>query len=204
VALVALLLLFAFPLPLLVPFDGPDLLFWLITWCLAGIVGLITALLVKSPGKKQAARATEALSVGAAPKVWALLLLILLLASKLMHLGPLLLIALLLSLIAICILPALIVKIRNSNQQAERATEPLRTSLSPRVWIIVTPVLFLVFCIEFEFIGIPDYPDFREVLIAWSLTGLASLIILLALKLGSRASTDLPTQEARHLVQVQG
>ena len=204
VALVALLLLFAFPLPLLVPFDGPDLLFWLITWCLAGIVGLITALLVKSPGKKQAARATEALSVGAAPKVWALLLLILLLASKLMHLGPLLLIALLLSLIAICILPALIVKIRNSNQQAERATEPLRTSLSPRVWIIVTPVLFLVFCIEFEFIGIPDYPDFREVLIAWSLTGLASLIILLALKLGSREKTGLPAQEALQLVQVQG
>ena len=203
-ALVGLLLLFAFPLPLLVPPDGPDLLLWLITCCLAGIVGLITALLVKSPGKKQAARANESLSVVAAPKVLALVLLILLLASKLMHLGLPLLIALLLSLMAICLIPALIVKIRNSNQQAERATEPLRPSLSPRVWIIVSPVLFLLFCMEFEFIGIPDYPDFSAALIVWFLTGLASLIILLALKLGSRVSTYLPNQELLQQTYEQG
>jgi hypothetical protein len=51
-------------------------------------------------------------------------------------------------------------------------------------------------------LGLPDYNDFGQVLISWLLTGLASLIILLTLKLGSRASTDLPIQEALQPIQV--
>jgi len=202
VALVALLLLFAFPLPLLVPFDGPGLLVWLITWCPAGIVALITALLVKSPGKQQAQRAPRKPRRATVPKEGGIFLLILLLVFTFERLGqvilppfvPILTVNLLI-LMAISILPALIVKRRNSNQQVESATEPVRNSLSPRVWIIVTPILFLVFCMYFEFLFMPDYPDFSEALITWFLTGLASLIILLALKLGSRTSTALPKQE---------
>jgi hypothetical protein len=102
------------------------------------------------------------------------------------------------------IIPALFVRVPDGHPQAERATKPLRNSMSPRVWIIVTPVLFLVFCMEFEFIGIPDYPDFSAALIVWFLTGLAGLIILLTIKIGSRERTDLPRQEALQQVQVQG
>ena len=57
---------------------------------------------------------------------------------------------------------------------------------------------------QWEFIGIPDSPNLGEVFIAWLLIGLASLIILLALKLGSRASRARPPQEALQPVQVQG
>jgi DNA-binding PadR family transcriptional regulator len=211
VVLVALLLLFAFPLPLLVPFDGSGLLLWLITWCPAGIVALITALLVKSPGKQQAQRASRKPRPATVPKEGGLFLLVLLLVFTFERLGqvilppfvPILTVNLLL-LMAISILPALIVKRRNSNQQVESATEPVRNSLSPRVWIIVTPILFLVFCMYFEFLFMPDYPDFSEALITWFLTGLASLIILLALKLGSRASTALPNQELPQQAYEQG
>jgi len=45
---------------------------------------------------------------------------------------------------------------------------------------------------QWEFIGIPDSPNLGEVFIAWLLTGQASLIILLALKLASRAIRALP------------
>lgn len=133
----------------------------------------------------------------------ALALLILLIASQFLHF-PLLPIALLLALMAICIFPALIVKRRTSHPQAERATEPVRNSLSPRVWIIVAPVLFLVWCMIFEFISVPDYPDFKEVFIVWFLTALAGLIILLALKLGSRVSTAIPNQELLQQTYEQG
>jgi hypothetical protein len=349
VALVLLLLLFAFPLPLLMPFDGGGLSFWLAIWCPAGIVALITALLVKSPGKKQAVRApqkprrspsplvwaailpmafllltgwsapfvlalpvplwvnvlvyfcfaasvsgatallvtirrnfprferplryagigaasvlailvllgvgrllpwaglgswllvsclsiTPALfvrvpagrrqgehasgspSVDAAPKLWGLFLFILLLVSTCRRITaflpgiPLMRFIFILSqvgsvlfvLMAIAILPALIVKIRNSNHQVESATGSRRNSLSPRVWIIVTPILFLIFCLVFNAIGITDYPGFGEVLLAWFQTSLASLIILVTLKLGSRVSTVLPNQELLQPAYEQG
>jgi hypothetical protein len=84
----------------------------------------------------------------------------------------------------------------NSKQQADRTIEPPRNGVSPKMWIIVAPVLFLVFCVEAEFIIAPDYDNFGDVFIFWLLTGLASLIILLVMKLGSRASTYLPAQEA--------
>jgi hypothetical protein len=137
---VVLVLLFLLPWPALISSDSPD--FWMLlgSWVLAGGLGIITALLVKLPGKKQ----------------------------------------------------------------AKRATEPPRNGVSPRVWIIIAPVLFLVFCMEFEFICIPDYPNLGEVFFFWLLTGLAGLIILLALKLGSSARTDLTAQEALQQVQVQG
>ena len=210
VLLVALLLL-AFPLPLLVPFDGSGLLFWLITWVPAGIVGLITALLVKSPGRQgrqKAARATRKPRSATVSKEWGIFLLVLLLVFTFRRFGqlimppflPILTVNLLL-LMAISILPAWIAKRRRAHQQEESAVEPQGNSLS-RVWIIMTPVLFLVFCIYFEFLFMPDYPDFKEVLTVWFLTGVASLVILLTLKLGSRAST--PAQEALRQAQVEG
>ena len=212
-----LLLLFVLPWPLLITTEDPDFWTLLVTWFFAGVVGLITALLVKSPGRKQAQRTARKPRRKPSPLVWAIFLFIVLFGSTValprsvifgdslpffwgMFLN---LLPILLFVIAICIIPALIVKIRNSNQQADRATRPLRNSTSPKVWIIISPVLFLVFCMEFEYIGLPDYPDFREVLIAWLLTGLASLIILLAIKPGSRASATLPPQEELQQVQVQ-
>ena len=202
--LVILLLLFAFPLPLLVPPDASSLFFWLIIWFPAGIVGLITALLVKSPRKKQAERAPRKPRRATSPLLWALFLLVLLLVFTLRQLGPaILLIANLFILMAICIIPAIIVKIRNSNQQADGATGPPRNSLSPRVWIIISPVLFLVIFMEIEFIFMPDYPNLQEAFIAWLLTGLASLIILLTLKLGSSKNTNSPPQQAQQQLQVQ-
>jgi hypothetical protein len=59
VLLVALLLLFLLPWPNLISSDSPDLSGLLITWGSAGIVGIITAWLVRSPRKKQAQRATR-------------------------------------------------------------------------------------------------------------------------------------------------
>ena len=58
VLLAGFLLLFLLPWPNLISSDSPDFLELLITWGLAGIVGIITAWLVKSSGKKQAQRAT--------------------------------------------------------------------------------------------------------------------------------------------------
>jgi DNA-binding PadR family transcriptional regulator len=340
VALVLLLLLFAFPLPLLIPFDAGGFLFWLIIWCPAGIVALITALLVKSPGKKQAGGAPQkprrapsplvwaailpmaflllkgwsapfvlalpvplwvnmlvyfcfaafvsgatallvtirhtsprferplryagigtaavlailvllgagrllpwaglvgwllvsclsiipalfvrvpggrrqgepasgSHSVDAAPKLWGLFLFILLLVSTGRRITAFLpglpfmrfifvlssLSSVLFVLMAIAILPALIVKVRNSNHQAEHTVKPQRNNLSHSVWIVITPVLFLVFCLVFNTIGITDYPDFGDTVLAWSQTSLAALIILVALKLGSSASMVLPSPE---------
>jgi hypothetical protein len=57
---------------------------------------------------------------------------------------------------------------------------------------------------QWEFFFADDNSNFGDVLIAWLLPSLASLIILLVIKLGSRKSTDLQTQEALQQVQVQG
>ncbi len=237
----------------------------LVTWFLAGVVGIITALLVKSPGEKQARRATQPSRRDLSPVVWPAIfpmlfflltlpgvlplfdvslpvpvwarlsyclfavfvsgmtvLIVTIRGSKPRFEKPLqvwgvfipavLFIPLVLLpgpgswLLAgfMSIMPALLVRVRGGDAQADRATEPPQNGASPKMWIIVAPVLFLVFCMQFEFIILPDYNDFGQVLISWLLTGLASLIILLALKLGSREKTGLPAQEALQLVQVQG
>ena len=104
----------------------------------------------------------------------------------------------------IYITPALLMKVYNRYVQADGAAQQLHSPVSPKVWILVLPVLFLVFCMQIEFIVLPDYNDFGQVLISWLLTGLASLIILLTLKLGSRESRALPAQEVLQPVQGQG
>jgi DNA-binding PadR family transcriptional regulator len=204
VMLGALFLLFAFPLPLLVPFDGPDLVWWLITWCPAGLVALIAALLVKSPGKPQAEHTSQTPRRVISPKVWDLYLLLLVLLFLIDAFGPVIvwpflshMIASLLLLMAIPFIPVLWAQTHDSHHQARGATSPLRTRLSPWVWVMITPVLFLVLGMYVEFLYLPDYPDFKEVLTVWFLTGLASLILLLAVKLGSRARTALLNQELR-------
>jgi hypothetical protein len=65
-------------------------------------------------------------------------------------------------------------------------------------------VLFLILGMYVEFLYLPDYPDFKEVLTIWFLTGLASVILLLAVKLGSRAGTALLNQELRQLLSEPG
>ena len=165
---------------------------WPGDWLLVSCMSIIPAFFVRiRRGKQQADGTARPLYAGAAPKVWAIFLLILLLTSTLLQLGPMPfaggMFQMLVYSIALGISPALVVKIRNSDREAEGASEPSRNSLSPRVWIIITPVLFLVFCVEIEYIGLTDYPCLGEVFFTWLLTGLASLIILLAIKLGSRA-----------------
>src|SRR6266567_7288211 len=55
--------------PLSLP-NSPDFWMLLVTWFLAGVVGIITALLVKSPGEKQARRATQPSRRDLSPMVW--------------------------------------------------------------------------------------------------------------------------------------
>src|SRR6266487_5424516 len=55
--------------PLSLP-NSPDFWMLLVTWFLAGVVGIITALLVKSPGEKQARRATQPSRRDLSPVVW--------------------------------------------------------------------------------------------------------------------------------------
>jgi hypothetical protein len=278
VLLVALLLLFLLPWPNLLSSDGPDLSGLLITWGSAGIVGIITAWLVKSPGKKQAQPATRqpyraipallwaailslpalistlqvawytipdvSLSpavklghllafliptvligvitvlimnihcrwprLGTALKVWGFFLLILLYAFMFPRFGIALpgvgggLFILLYLAIAICITPALIVRIHNTNKQAGRTARQSRNEVSPLVWIISLPIVFLLFCTEVEFIFLPDYNTFGDVFVVWCMAGLASLIILLVLKIGGRKSTNSLPEETLQQVQVQG
>jgi hypothetical protein len=279
VLLAALLLLFLLPWPNLISSDGPDFQELLITWSLAGIVGIITAWLVKSPRKKQAQGAARQPRRGLHSLLWAVFLPlpfliftiwvvahILFDASPGLPIRPLILIACLLTAglvscmtamiakirsrwqrlgtavklcsiflinllyvfmlagfgpmlpgaqlwgglfvliylaIAICLIPALIVKINNINKQVDRAAQQPANEVSPRVWIIILPVVFLVCCTEVEFIGIPDYNNFGDVLVFWCMAGLASLIILLALKIGSRKSKNSLPEELLSQVQVQ-
>jgi hypothetical protein len=93
---------------------------------------------------------------------------------------------------------------QNTNKQVARTTQRPENKVSPKVWIIILPVVFLVFCTEVEFIGLPDYNNFGDVLVFWCMAGLASLIILLTLKFGSRKSTNSLPEETLQQVQVQG
>lgn len=187
--------------------------FW-VYWLLAIWVSIIPAQFVRGrSGTAQADRATQQPRNGLSPRTQAVVVLLVWFAFSLQWLLGLVFghppvfaygIAGLIIFSCIYMTPALVVKVYNRNEQADRAAQKPRNRLSPRVWIMVIPVLFLVFCMQFEFIVVPDYPNFGEVLIAWLTTGLAGLIILLAVKIGSRASTDLLAQEALQQVQVQG
>lgn len=106
--------------------------------------------------------------------------------------------------IAICILPALIVRRYRTHKQAARTAQQPGNEVSPWVWIMSLPIVFLLFCTEVEFIGLPDYNNFGDVLVIWCMAGLASLIILLALKIGSRKSTHALPEETLQQAQVQG
>jgi hypothetical protein len=56
-------------------------------------------------------------------------------------------------------------------------------------------VWFLTVCMELEYLFQPDYNSFAEVYVAWLITGLAGLIITLAVKLGSKEQVVLSPQE---------
>jgi DNA-binding PadR family transcriptional regulator len=280
VLLVILLLLFLFPWPNLMSSDSPDMSGLLITWGLAGIVGIITAWLVKLPGSKQEQRVTPQQRRGLPPlllavilplpyliwsvqvswntlpdvtlspavkfghmlisllppvfigiitvlivslrrrlprigttlKVWGIYLLSILYAFLFAQFAPMLpgahpwggLFGLLYLAIAICIIPALVVRVHNANKQATRNAQQHENEVSPKVWIVILPVVFLVFCTEVEFIGLPDYNNFGDVFVFWCMAGLASLIILLALKIGSRKRMRSLAQEMMQQVQAQG
>jgi DNA-binding MarR family transcriptional regulator len=280
VLLVALVLLFLLPWPKLLSSDAPDLSGLLITWGLAGIVGIITAWLVKAPGKQQAQRATPQpyrvihallwaamlslpaliatlqvamytipdvslpLAVklghllvflippvligtvtvliiqihrrwprrGRALKNWGIFLLSILyvmvfprfetMPPGVSFMGPPLILVCLV--IAICIIPALLVRRHHTHKQAARTAQQAENEVSAWVWIMSLPIVFLLFCTEGEFMIGPDYNNFGDVFVVWCMAGLASLIILLALKIGSRKRTHSLPEETLQSVQVQG
>lgn len=106
---------------------------------------------------------------------------------------------------AICLIPALVVKIQISNRWAAGVREPAHNDLSSRVWIVVLPLIFLLCVTQMAYLIGPDAGgSFANVFIAWLLTGVAALIILLVVKLGSRASTALPNQELSQNAYEQG
>ena len=90
------------------------------------------------------------------------------------------------TLAAICLIPAVIAKERISNLWAQGVYEPARYELSPKIWILVLPVVFLSFCTQVAYLIAPDSSSFVDVFIVWLLTALAALIMLLAMRLGSR------------------
>jgi hypothetical protein len=96
------------------------------------------------------------------------------------------------------------VRVHNTNKQVNRKAQQTGNEVSPRLWIIILPVVFLVFCTEVEFIGLPDYNNFEDVFVFWCMAGLASLIVLLTLKIGSRKSTNSLPEEILQQVQAQG
>ena len=142
--------------------------------------------------------------LGTALKVWGIFILVLVYAFMFTQFFPLsgtldgLYVA-----IATCIIPALAVRIHNTNKQIEPTIQKPGNEISPKVWIIILPVVFLVFCAQFEFMVLPDYIDFGDVLVFWCMVGLASLIILLAMNLGGKESADLSPQKALQRVQMQ-
>jgi hypothetical protein len=75
--------------------------------------------------------------------------------------------------------------------------EPGRDELSPKIWILALPIVFLSFCTQIAYIVGPDFATFADVFIAWLLTGLAALIMLLAMRLGNRKRMAPPMEQAR-------
>jgi hypothetical protein len=85
----------------------------------------------------------------------------------------------------LCILPALVVRAQTRIRHSEHSPHR-RSHLSPQTWIILLPVWFLTVCMELEYLFPPDYNSFTEVFVTWLITGLADLIIALAVKLVAR------------------
>ena len=106
---------------------------------------------------------------------------------------------------AICLIPALVVKIQTSNRWAAEVREPAPNDISPKVWILVLPIVFLTFVTQMANISGPDFSSFADVFMIWLLTGEAALIILLAFSLGSRKRRTTPEREPPQAhMQVQG
>ena len=90
----------------------------------------------------------------------------------------------------ICILSALIVRAQIRNTMAGGA----RPGMEPKVWIVILPVWLIAFCIDITYLFGTDYNSLGNVLLAWLFTGLAGLIIAVAMKIGSRQSINLSSQ----------
>jgi hypothetical protein len=189
---------------------------------LVNLVSIVPAFFVRVPGRKQQVEGTsepQDIGAGAAPKVVGWVLFILVCNAVYAKVSPALYLnqgqyplppwigwnEMLMSIVmAICLIPALVVKIQTSNRWAAGVREHAPNDISPKVWILVLPIIFLTFVTQMAYIIGPGVSSFVDVFIAWLLTGAAALIILLAIKVGSRERMDLTAQEALQQVQVQG
>ena len=200
------------------------------TMFVVNLMSIASAFLVRVPGRKQqveGASRQQDTGAGAAPKVvgWAVLILACnavyaQVSSALYlnqghynayaHLPPWLIPPwiggneMLLSIVMlICLIPALVVKIQTSNRWAAGMSEPAPRALSPRVWIVALPVVFLTFVTQIQNVFGPNSITFANVFSIWLLTGEAALIMLLAIRLGSRKRMKLPEREVPQ-TQAQG
>lgn len=180
---------------------------------LVTLVSIVPAFFVRVPGRKQQVEGTsesQDIGAGAAPKVVGWVLFILVCNAVYAQVSPALYLnqgqyplppwiganEMLMSIVmAICLIPALVVKIQISNRWAAGVREPAPNDISPKVWILVLPIIFLTFVTQMAYIIGPGVSSFVDVFIAWLLTGAAALIILLAIRLGSRKRVALPPQE---------
>jgi len=81
----------------------------------------------------------------------------------------------------------------------------VQNDISPKVWILVLPMLFLMCVTQMAYIiGTDAGSTFAYMFISWGLSSVAALIILLAVKLGSRANTAPPNQELPQQAYEQG
>lgn len=137
--------------------------------------------------------APEQFQSGSTPKVWGIFLLTLLFINVFLIVGSRIFppafwnnFILLIFVMAICLIPAVAVKARRSRNQGGSATQqPPTLGVSPKVWILILPIWFLTFCMHIILIISPDYNSYAQVFVAWVLTGLAGLIILLTVRIGS-------------------
>jgi hypothetical protein len=189
---------------------------------LVNMASIVAAFFVRVPGRKQQVKGESSqqdTGAGAAPKVvgWVILLLacnaVFAEVSSEFYLNqgqyplpPWIGNEMGMSIVmAICLIPALVVKIQTSNRWAAGVREPAPNDISPKVWILVLPIVFLTFVTQLANISGPDFSSFANVFMIWLLTGEAALIILLAFRLGSRKRAALPQQEPPQAhMQVQG
>src|SRR5215472_3542330 len=61
---------------------------------------------------------------------------------------------------------------------------PAPNDISPKVWILVLPIVFLTCVTQLANLSGPDFSTFADVFSIWLLTGMAALIILLAFRVG--------------------
>lgn len=190
---------------------------------LVNLLSVVPAFFVRVPGRKQQVEGTsepQDIGAGAAPKVVGWVLFILVCNAVYAQVSPALYLnqgqyplppwigwnEMLMSIVmAICLIPALVVKIQISNRWATGVREPAPNDISPKVWILVLPIVFLTFVTQMANISGPDFSSFADVFIIWLLTGVAALIILLAFRLGSRKRRTMPEREPPQAhMQVQG